>query len=375
MKSLKNIVSILFFLLPFSFWLTGCGDLESDQINIGVIIPMTGELASYGEPMKIGIDMALEELNSREKAPTYRLTFIDSKADQTTAVSGLQQLINVNKVQFVIGDVSSSTTLAMVPVAEQNEVFLLSPGASSPRLIGISDYFARNYPSSVEESVASAEFVFNELGFEEAALIHVNNEYGLGLSEMFEKTYTDLGGTLIMKESYAFEQTDFRTLVSKIRSINPELIYLAGNQREMGNFMRQFDEAGLSATIVSNISFLEPDCLNIAGPAANGVIVPLPYYNPEDLEMRGAYEFGELYHEKHGNYPSIAVAVGYDALMLMAKGIEEKGQSPAEVAAYIRNLKNYDGAMGELNFTDGDVSIPVVFKVVENGEPVDYEVR
>ena len=115
----------------------------------------------------------------------YQLTFIDSQADQRVAVSGLQRLINIQNIKYVIGDVSSSTTLAMVPIAEQNEIFLLSPGASSPKLIEISKYFARNYPSSIDESIASAEFIFSELKNNEAALIYVNNEYGLGLGEMF----------------------------------------------------------------------------------------------------------------------------------------------------------------------------------------------
>lgn len=375
MKKLKSIIAVVF-LVTIGFSLGGCnGDPAVKEIHIGVILPMTGELASYGEPMKVGIDLALEELNSRpdEDVPTYRLTLVDSQADQRAAVSGLQQLINVNEVKFVIGDVSSSTTLAMVPIAEQNQVFLLSPGASSPSLIGISRYFARNYPSSLEESIASAEFIFEDLGNKEVALIYVNNEYGLGLAGMFEKRFTELGGRLTMKEAYAFEQTDFRTLITKIRSTNPGLIYLAGNQREMGNFMRQFGEAGLSAQIVSNISFLEPDCLNIAGEAANGVIVPLPYYNPEDSSMSGAFAFGNQYRRKFGTNPSVAVAVGYDALKLMASGIETEGNSPVNVAAYIRNLKNYDGAMGSLNFTDGDVSVPVEFKIVRDGKPVNYQ--
>ncbi len=376
MKKLKCQL-VLFTLTIFAtLCLGGCDNLKSNKTHLGVIIPLTGELSSYGEPMKVGMEIALEELNSRgDNKTVYQLTFIDSQADQRVAVSGLQRLINIQNIKYVIGDVSSSTTLAMVPIAEQNEIFLLSPGASSPKLIEISKYFARNYPSSIDESIASAEFIFSELKNNEAALIYVNNEYGLGLGEMFEKRYTELGGTLVMKETYAFEQTDFRTLITKLRIVNPKVIYLAGNQREMGNFMRQFAEAGLSAQVVSNISFLEPDCLNLAGDAANGVIVPIPYYDPKDKSMRGAFEFGNLYRSRYDSNPSVAVALGYDALKLMAEGIENKGESTLNVASYIRNLKNYDGAMGVLNFTNGDVSIPVEFKIVINGSPVKYKAR
>lgn len=372
MKNLVLFITIIFFTSTFY----SCNkENSSDKINIGAILPLTGELASYGEPMKIGMEFALETLNARtdKNLSKYNLIFIDSKADQTTAVSGLQKLINIDKVKYVLGDVSSSTTLAMVPLAEQNNIFLFSPGASSPKLIGISKNFARNYPSSVEESIESAKFIFNKLNLKEAALIYVNNEYGLGLSDMFEKKFKELGGNILIKEAYAFEQSDFRTLIAKLKEYIPPIIYLAGNQKEMGNFMRQFGESGLKSKVVSNISFLEPDCLNIAGSYANGVIVPIPYYNAEDTTMKGSFKFGKEYFKKFGSYPSIAVAVGYDALMILSNAIEKVGIDPVAVSSYIRNLKNYEGAMGTLNFNNGDVSIPVVFKVVENGKPVDYK--
>ena len=354
----------------------GCSKSDSDKVTIGVILPLTGDLSSYSDPIKTGLDMALADLNARETdgAKKYELKIMDSQTNQKTAVSALQQMINIDNIKYVIGDVGSNTTLAMVPVAEANEVFLLSPGTSSPKLTGISEYFARNYPSSVAQSTAAAEFSLDELGHREAALIYVNNEYGIGLTQLFEERYTSLGGTISMKESYAFGQTDFRTLIAKIRENDPKLIYLAGNQKEMGNFMRQYGEIEITAQIVSNISFLEPDCLNLAGEAANGVIVPLVYYDPEDASMRGAFEFGEKYKEIYGDVPPLTVTLGYDALKIMAAAIEKSGEENVkQVASSVRNLKNYDGAMGVLNFTDGDVSTPVEFKVVQDGEAVDYQ--
>lgn len=367
--SISVIIIVLFTSLIYS----GCQNdsKKGESTTIGVILPLSGELASYGQPMKVGIDMAYEELKQKDKI-NIELKYIDSKAENNTAVSGIQQLININGVKYVIGDVSSSTTLAMIPVAEKNHVFLLSPGASSPKLRNVSKFFARNYPSSIEESIESAKFVFDTLKFDEAAVIYVNNEYGLGLKEMFEKKYSELGGKIIFSEGYEFEQTDFHTLITKIRNVKPKLIYLAGNQKEMGRFMKQYHEAGINAQIVSDISFLEPDCLNVAGESAEGVIVPVAYYNPKDSLMQGAFNFGNMYRAKFNKEPSVAVAVGYDALILMTKAIIKGEGDPQLAANYIRNLKNYDGALGHLNFTDGDVSIPVVFKTIREGEVVNY---
>ena len=138
----------------------------------------------------------------------------------------------------------------------------------------------------------------------------------------------------------------------------------------MGSFMRQLRESGNNLLVISNISFLREDCLNIAGNAANGVIVPAAYYNPTDASYKNVLKFAKLYREKYNEEVTIPNTVGYDALMLIAASIEKYGNSPEDVASCIRNLKNYDGALGLLNFTDGDVSMPMEFKVVENGQAI-----
>lgn len=368
---MKTRMKQLAFVLMVLFFFAACNNANKDKdvVKIGVILPFTGELASYGNPMLSGIKLAYNEIDSTK----YKLIFIDSKGENKEAVSGLQKLINVDKVKFVIGDISSTTTIAMIPIAEKNGVFILSPGASSPKLRNISKYFARNYPSSIEESLNAASFIYNNFDKQNVAVVYVNDEYGLGLANLFKDEFLKLGGNISFFEAYETEQTDFRTLIEKLKRIKPKVIYLAGNQKEMGLFMKQFAESGIKTQIVSNISFLEADCINVAGEAANGAIVPLPYYNPEDTTYKGAYSFGKLFFSKYNKYPTVAEAVGYDALKLMVESIDKSLDDPLKAAAYIRNLKNYDGALGKLNFTEGEVSIPVVFKVVKHGKPIDYQ--
>lgn len=358
---------ILFFVL-FLFILEGCGRKEeTDVIKIGVILPMTGDLASYGEPMVRGMNIALNEINNKSKNE-FKLEYVDSKAEPSTAISGLQKLLNIDKVKYVIGDVSSPVTLALVPIMERNKAFLLSPGASSPKLRNISPFFARNYPSSVAESKESAEFLVNEKKILKSAIIYVNSEYGLGLKDVFIETFNEMGGEVVFSEAYEVGRSDFRNIIAKLNQTKSNAIYLGGNQKEMGNFMRQLRESGNDLLVISNISFLREDCLNIAGNAANGVIVPVAYYNPTDASFENVVKFSKLFKEKYEREVTIPNAVGYDALMLLATAIEKHGNDPEEVANYIRNLKNYNGALGLLNFTDGDVSMPMEFKVVQDGQ-------
>lgn len=369
-------------LAAFAALLTACGQPAEEKKNateeplkVGVILPLTGELASYGEPMKVGMEMAKAELDSLAKAGQGRafdLRFNDSQADAKSGVSAAQKLISVDGVRYILGDVSSSVTQALVPIAEQNKVFLLSPGASSPALENISPFFARNYPSSVSESAAAATFAYEKLGSKQALIVYVNAEYGLGLEKKFREVFTGLGGSITESIGYEFERTDFRNLIVKMRGVKADVLYLAGNQREMGNFMKQYKQAGLAIPVVSNISFLQPDCIALAGAAAEGVMVPVADYDPANPEQASAHAFAQAYKRKTGQEVSLPFAVGYDAVMLLAKGIREQGDDPTKVAAYIRDLKDYPGALGVLQFTHGEVEMPIAIRTIRNGEVVPY---
>ena len=343
---------------------TTCAEIT----RIGVLLPLTGETASFANPMKKGIEFAAAEISPTK----YEVTFMDSQNNSATSVNCLRQLISLKGVKYVIGDFGSSATLSILPIAEKNGVFLFSPGAQSPKLRNISPLFARCYPSSTEESEMAADYVLDKLSTNGIAIIYVNDDYGVGLSARFKEVVEKRNGVIVMCEAFQSQQSDFRNMLQKIKEKGPSIIYLAANQREMGAFMKQYGELAIKAQIVSNIAFLERECLSMAGETANGTIVPVTYYNPLDTKFKGAQSFAQKFKEKNGSLPTIAEAVGYDALKLMIQAIENSS-SPGEAAKYIRNLKNYDGASGLLNFTDGDVSVPYVFKQVKDGKAVTLD--
>jgi len=334
---------------------------EKEVIKVGVFLPMTGELATYGEPILEGIKMAVQENDSLR----YQIKYDDTKGEPKTAINIVNKFLNLDNIRYFIGDVSSPVTLSVVPIIEKNNAMLVCPGASSPKLINISKIFIRNYPSSASESKDAANFILDSLKQNKVAMIYVNNDYGIGLKEGFVKAFTKRGGKVTLLETYNFGERNFRNIISKLIDSDVNTIYLGGNPKEMGYFSKQLAETKKKYTIVSNISYLTPDCLNIAGKSAIGVIVPVAYYNPNDPNSSGVQKFSKLYQETHnGKLPSVLNAIGYDAGNLIIQGIKKEGDNPIKVAEYLRNLKNYEGALGNLSFDNGEVQIPIQFKFI-----------
>jgi len=127
------------------------GTAGPTMVQIGAVLPLTGEVASYGTGSKEGVEFALEEANKAQTKYRFEATFEDSKGDPKTALSALQSLLATKRPMALIGENISSATLAMVPVIDAAKIVLVSPSASAPTLTGKSRYFFRVFPSDTEE--------------------------------------------------------------------------------------------------------------------------------------------------------------------------------------------------------------------------------
>ena len=164
----------------------------SGDIPIGVVAPFTGDNAKYGDSARKGLDLAIDEVNGAGgvRGRKLRLIYEDSQGVPQNGVTAIQEADHMDRVPVVIGDLLSTSTLAMVPIAERNHTVLLSPTSSAPKLAHAGDYFFRNVASDVFEGRVVADAAIDRLGLKRVAVIYVNNDYGAGMVEVFRKRFT-----------------------------------------------------------------------------------------------------------------------------------------------------------------------------------------
>jgi len=371
---MANKIIKSFFVMALSIVMFSACNNKTDTVKIGSTLDLTGPNAVYGEQVKQGLELAINEINEKGgiQDKKIEIIYLDSKSDAKIAVTNTQQLISVNNCKVLIGEISSSATQAMIPVVEKSNAFLFAPASSSSKLTDISKSFARNWPSDVAEAGSAAQFAKTGFAANNVAIIYVNSDYGLGLKDKFSQVFQSNGGKIVSAEPYAVNATDFKTLLLKIKSTNPDCIYLAGNPKEMGACIKQLRENNLTAKIISNTGFLQNDCLSLAGASANGVIVPTPEYNPTDSTKQSVFAFYKKFKAKYNTEPTMVNANAYDAIYLIKEAIEKQGYDGQKISEYIRNKKNFEGATGVVNFVNGDVEVGIIFMVIENGKPVKY---
>jgi len=230
------------------------------------------------------------------------------------------------------------------------------------------DYCFRNGFLGEIEGAAAAEFAVKNLKAKKISLIFMDNDFGRAISSGFAEKAEKLGATILTKQMYKFPgEKDFRPFLTRIKEGNPDVIFAAGYYNEAASIVRQSKELGIRSQILGEEGFDSPKFLEIAGPAAEGVIIAtnLDRDDPRPLVQN----FLKNYRKAYGEDADMVGASSYDAFMILVKAIEKAGTDPKAIQKALLETKDYNGLTGKISrFVQGEVVKPVQIQVVKDGK-------
>ena len=367
-RTLRTLLCLL--LIPGLF--AGCS--EDEPVVVGVVLPLTGEFAIYGEPIRRGIEVALEELEAQEDYPyPLDLRILDSESDPQTAAEKLSELYDAG-APAVIGGVTTGEALAMVEIADQRDRVLLSPSASSPQLTGVSTNFFRVFPSDFEEGTKMGYFATQTLNVDEVVIAAAESQYAKGIQQVFEQEIARNGGTVTEVVEYPPNTEDLGGVIDRIMTLSPQAVYLADYAPGLANLISGLAQRGYDGTILSTSSIATPEFVESAGDAANGVLFTQSNYDVTSEEPH-IQQFVERFQEEYGKVPDLYAAHGYDAMRIYGRAlVEGGGRRPSSFWQGMRGIAGFPGVTGPIQFDEqGDVQkFPRVY-VIRGDDFVDYD--
>lgn len=355
-------------ILSVTFIMYSC---ETEKaINIGVVVPLTGDYAEYGKNIKTALEVGLEDISKMNNQYKYRLIFEDDQAQPKTAVSAINKLIYTDKVKYMIGGFTSASSVAMYPIAEKNKVILFSPSSSTPELSENTPYFFRNWPSDEIQAKEYASYTYNDFGKKKVSTVYSISDYGVFANKFFCETFSSLGGEILGQYGYYPNTKDFKTMISKIISENPDAVWLFGYYSEMGVFLKQAKNLGLNTQFFGQEGIEGEDLIETAGDGANGLIYFVPNFNESSVKAK---DFISKYKKISLKAPEVFGAHAYDVLLIYHSLIEQFGDDVESVKNKIPYVK-YNGVSGSISFDkEGNSIQDLMIKQIINKKFVSYE--
>lgn len=372
MKKLISIILILILVIIISIvFIFSCAKREPEVYKIGAILPLTGPAAQYGQWMKQGMDLALDEINVNGiTGKKMEIIYEDSKANPKDGVTAMNKLVNIDKVPVVITTLTG-VTMSILPMTNTSNTLILT-NATHPEVTQKSDFALRISVTSREEAEALANFTMDKLEIKKVALLYAYDEGTIAFKNAFREYYEKLNGKIVVEESYEKDASDFKTQITKIKGLNPQALVIGGF-KEVGLIVKRSRELGFEGIILSGSTFESPAVLSVAGTAAEGVIYSISSFDPNS-PSRIVSEYQTKYKEKYGTISEIFAAEFYDAVKLVAFSIEKAEYDAEEIRNTLFKVKDYVGVSGKITYLPtGDVKKPIAIKTVKNGQFVSYE--
>ena len=357
--------------------LAGMPSGAADTIKIGQVVTLTGSNAPWGIPENNALKTEIARINATGGILGRKVELIayDYKGDQLEGVNVTKRMIG-DGVVAIIGPGSSGTGIAMTAVTEAAGVPMMATSATNPKVTfnydtkkPVHTAFRACFIDPFQGSVA-AKFISADLNAKKCAVIFdVGSDYSQGLDQYFRESYTRFGGTVVAREGYRSGEMDFRAILGKIKTTNPDVIYLPTDMTQAAMIMKQGRSLGIKSIFVSDDSCDTPDLLSLAGRAAEGCY----FTNLTSLEDPTIKTWIASYTKEYGAVPILPNCVmAVDAMRAVEAAIKAgKSATPASIITQLEKLKNVPVLTGNLTVdaaTHNPINKPCVVETVKNGE-------
>ncbi|WP_022665813.1 ABC transporter substrate-binding protein [Desulfospira joergensenii] len=351
------------------------GTAVAGEISVGAVTPLTGKLAVYGEGFQQAMLLAADEINAAGgiKGNTLKILFEDNNSTSKGSVSAIRKLITIDKLPLIFGPAASSNFLAVCPIAQNNKTVLVGAESAAAAITKCGSYVFRVFPSDLLQGIGVAELT-QSLGYKEVVLTYVNNDWGVGLAEVFKEKFEESGGKILEELPHGEGKADYRSEILKMRRHNPKAVVNLTYIKEGATILKQAYETGLKVQWLMGSASKSPKLVQLAGKSAEGVIGTYPTFSQDTPQYKA---FKAAWDKK---YPGKKIPVfgeyNYDMVKLTALALgEAASDSPDDIReALMKAGKGYMGATGDKTFDEnGDVGASYGRWTVKNGAITDYK--
>jgi len=326
---------------------------QNKAVAIGYQAPLTGENAQYGILFRNSATMAVEEFNKSGKLPgvTIVLKFEDSKGDAKDGVNIAKKFVDDTQIVGVLGDFSSTVSMAAAQVYKEAKMPQLSQTASHPDYVKISEWQFRNITTQAYEGPFVARWAMGNQKLKKFAVVGIQNDWGQSAVKNFADGVKANGGDVVSTEFFNPGTRDFRAILTKVARERPDAVYMAMFYEDGAAFLQQRLQMGMKTPVFATSSLYSPKVIELAGPAANELFLSSTFMKEDSSPNVQAYI--KEYTARYKSDPDQFSAQAFDATNIMLDAIVRAGGASAtrqKVRDALAATKNFPGVTGNTTF-------------------------
>ncbi|HVL04614.1 MAG TPA: branched-chain amino acid ABC transporter substrate-binding protein [Acidimicrobiales bacterium] len=369
---------------------TGGGASQGTKVvKIGVIAPLSGDLTATGTGIRNSVELAIRQANEKNKVPGWRIELAaeDDAAKPDVGAQAAAKLASDPAVVGVVGTYNSSVALQVAPVLDRADIVQISPGNTNDTLTRgqnfrttptrpYKNYFRTATVDSLQGGFA-ADYAYDDLRARNVAIIHDKKAYGQGIADSFRGQFEKKGGRIAATETINPGDKDFSAVLSKIKPLNPDLIFYGGEYPEGSLISNQAKgPQAMRVPVMGGDGIVDPTYARTAGPAANGDFGTSVGAPPE--QQASAKQFLEDYkaanfRDSYSPYGALAYDAANAIINVLPTALGSAGAVDDNVRRKVIEAVgkvDFGGASGKVAFDSfGDtVTKTLTMYKVENGE-------
>lgn len=325
----KKLLSTALCLAMVSSIFTGCGKAkEADVIKVGAVLPLTGDVATFGQSSKNALELLVEETNKKGGVlgKKVQIVYEDDQNTPANSANAGQKLINNDKVVALIGSVASKCSIALGPIANSSKIPMITSDSTNPKVTAAGEYVFRACFIDPFQGTVVAKYATDDLKAKTAAALYdVGNDYCKGLAEYFQAGFEKSGGKVVASLTYNSGDQDFNAQLTKIKQLNPDVLLLPDYYNTVGLIAKQARAIGIKATFLGGDGWDSPDLFKVGGDAVNGGYFS-NHYSPDDTSKE-VTDFKTSYNAKYNATPDALAALAYDAGKILFAAIDKAGST------------------------------------------------
>ncbi len=365
MGNVRKYSALIAVLAIVAMVVTGCGSTATTggtsagktvTVTIGIGAPLTDGAVALGKGMVRGTNLAVKQANATKEIKDLGIVLQtvegDDKGDPTTGGNVATQFVSNPSLVGVMGTLNSGVTRVAVKIYKQGNIVQVSPANTAVDLtqMGNENYFRVCTVDSVQGPFA-ADYAFKDAGKKAAFVVDDSTVYGVGLADEWAKQFEKDGGKVTGREKTGDKDTDFKALVTKIKSTNPDLVYYGGIYNSGALLSKQVKEGGLAVPVMSGDGSFDPEWIKLAGAEAAEGDMASNVGLPIDLMPKGQDFMAAYTAEFPGEVPAAYDAYSYDAANVIIKAIIVAAKDlGADKVTSTEGKKAIIAAVGKTNF-------------------------